>query len=127
MKNSAPSVHYCISNNYSKMLLATTLTALFLSIFPPKSNCFITLLREKCPNTGFLLVCIFPHSDWIQRDTTYFSVFSPNAGKYGPEKTPYLTTFHAVHLVITKQYLTKAVLPFGSLSKWLCATSKVAR
>ena len=24
------------------------------------------------------------------------SVFSPNAGKYGPEKTPHLDTFHAV-------------------------------
>ena len=24
------------------------------------------------------------------------SIFSPNAGKYGPEKTPYLGTFHAV-------------------------------
>ena len=23
-------------------------------------------------------------------------VFSPNTGKYGPEKTPYLDTFHAV-------------------------------
>ena len=23
-------------------------------------------------------------------------VFSPNAGKYGPEKTPYLDTFHTV-------------------------------
>ena len=27
---------------------------------------------------------------------TYLSVFSPNAGKYGPEKTPYLDTFHVV-------------------------------
>ena len=26
----------------------------------------------------------------------YFPVFRPNAGKYGPEKTPYLVTFHAV-------------------------------
>ena len=26
----------------------------------------------------------------------YFPVFSPNAGKYGVEKTPYLDTFHAV-------------------------------
>ena len=26
----------------------------------------------------------------------YLSAFSPNAGKYGPEKTPYLDTFHAV-------------------------------
>ena len=27
----------------------------------------------------------------------YFPVFSPNAGKCGLEKTPYLDTFHAVH------------------------------
>ena len=26
----------------------------------------------------------------------YFLAFSPNTGKYGPEKTPYLDTFHAV-------------------------------
>ena len=26
----------------------------------------------------------------------YFPVFCPNAEKYGPEKTPYLDTFHAV-------------------------------
>ena len=26
----------------------------------------------------------------------YFLVFSPNAGKYGPEKTPYLDNLHAV-------------------------------
>ena len=26
----------------------------------------------------------------------YFSVFSSNGGKYGPEKIPYLDTFHAV-------------------------------
>ena len=25
-----------------------------------------------------------------------WSLFSPNAGKYGPENTPYLDTFHAV-------------------------------
>ena len=28
--------------------------------------------------------------------TAYLSVFSPNAGKYGPEKTPYLDTFQTV-------------------------------
>ena len=34
---------------------------------------------------------------------TYFPVFSPNTGKYGPEKTPYLDTFHGVasHAFIT--------------------------
>ena len=26
----------------------------------------------------------------------YFPIFSPNTGKCGPEKTPYLDTFHAV-------------------------------
>ena len=26
----------------------------------------------------------------------YFPVFSPNAGRCGPEKTPYLDTFHEV-------------------------------
>ena len=28
-----------------------------------------TTLREKCPNPEFFLVRIFPHSDWIRRDT----------------------------------------------------------
>ena len=53
-------------------------------------------LREKCPNTEFFMVRILPHSDWIRRVTEYLSVFSPNARKYGPEKSPYLDTFHAV-------------------------------
>ena len=47
---------------------------------------------------GVFLVRILPHLDWIQKDTKYLSVFSPNAGKYGPEKIPSLDTFHAVHL-----------------------------
>ena len=29
-------------------------------------------------------------------NTERYSVFSPNAGKYGPEKTPYLDTFQGV-------------------------------
>ena len=27
----------------------------------------LPILREKCPNTEFLLVCIFLYSDWIRR------------------------------------------------------------
>ena len=42
-------------------------------------------LREKCRNTEFFLVRIFPHLEWIRRDT-HPSVFNSNAGKYGPEK-----------------------------------------
>ena len=29
----------------------------------------------------------------------YFPVFSPNTGKYGPKKTTYLDTFHAVKIL----------------------------
>ena len=36
-----------------------------------------------------------------------FSVFSPNAGKYGPEKTPYLDNFHAVQITATSQFILK--------------------
>ena len=39
-------------------------------------------LPEKCPNTDF--------------STPYFAVISPNTGKYGPVKSPYLDTFYAV-------------------------------
>ena len=53
-------------------------------------------LSEMRPNTEFFQVRIFLHSDWIRRNTKYLSVFSPNARKYGPEKTAYLDTFHAV-------------------------------
>ena len=49
-------------------------------------------LREKCPNADLFLVRIFLYSKWIRK----ISVFSPNTGKYGPEITPYLDTFHAV-------------------------------
>ena len=45
--------------------------------------------REKCPNTELFLVRSFLY-------TPYLSVFSPNTGKYGPEITPYLHTFHVV-------------------------------
>ena len=70
------------------------------------SNSFIRIsfdsyaisLREKSVQirSFFFLVGIFLHSDWIRRDTPHLSVFSPSAGKYGPEKTPYLNTFHVV-------------------------------
>ena len=45
-------------------------------------------LREKCPNTGLFLVRIFLYWGWK---------YSPNTGKYGPEITPYLDTFHLMH------------------------------
>ena len=53
---------------------------------------------RKASIFGIIHVRIFTHLDWIRRDTEYPSVFSPNAGKYGPEKTQYLDTFHALFM-----------------------------
>ena len=51
-------------------------------------------------------------------DTKYLSVFSPNAGKYGPEITPYLDTFQAVNI------LRKISLQFQNLK--LSISCKIA-
>ena len=55
----------------------------------------------KVSKYGVFLVCIFAHSDWIRRDTEYLSIFNPNAGKYRPDKTPHLDTFHTVLRLLT--------------------------
>ena len=70
-------------------------------------------LREKCPNTEFFLVSIFSDSNWIQRNTNYLSVFSPNVGKYGPKKTSYFDIFHAMNtlsIAFKKVYLAVYLL-----------------
>ena len=41
-----------------------------------------------------------PYFPEFRLNTERYGVFSPNRGKYGPEKTPYLDTFHAVLLDI---------------------------
>ena len=56
-------------------------------------------LCDMCRTTEVFLFRFFLHLDRIQRDAKYLSVFSPNAGKYGPEKTPYLNTFHVVNII----------------------------
>ena len=45
---------------------------------------------------GVILFCIFLHWDWMRRDTPYISVFSLNAGRYGPEKLQIQTLLHSV-------------------------------
>ena len=52
-------------------------------------------------------------------NTERYEVFSPNAGKYGPEKTPYLDTFHAVLPIISKSeplHLAELTFTFDSPS-----------
>ena len=57
-------------------------------------------MREKCPNMEFFW-SVFSAFVLNTTDTSYLSVFSSNAGKYEPQKTPYLNTFHAVKVVIS--------------------------
>ena len=54
---------------------------------------FETNTAWKMSVFGVFLFYIFPHSEWIPRDTPYLSVFNPNAKKYGPEKLRIRTLF----------------------------------
>ena len=53
-------------------------------------------MREKYPDIEFFRIRIFPYSDIIRIFTPQISVFSPNMGKYVPEKFLYLDTFEMV-------------------------------
>ena len=67
-------------------------------------------LREDCPKTEIfwsVFSCVqFKYRKenagqkklrvWTLFFWSVFPVFSPNTGKYGPEKAPFLDTFHAV-------------------------------
>ena len=75
---------------------------------------FCAATAWKCPNIEFSLIRIFSHSDWIRRDTEYLSLFSLNARKCGPEKTPYLDTFHAVCIY----NMIFNLLPFRKQYSW---------
>ena len=58
---------------------------------------------EKRPNTEFSPGLFFP-------------VFSPNAGKYAPEKARYLETFHAVLLTVFNKYFKPEPYLMDSIS-----------
>ena len=67
---------FCALSIYLKIRFVKSVQTriFFWSVF----SCIRTEYRVFSPNTG------------------KYRVFSPNTGKYGPEKTPYLDTFHAV-------------------------------
>ena len=53
-------------------------------------------MREKYPNTEFFSSPYFPAFGLNMERYLVSLRFSPNVGKYGLEKTPYLDTFHTV-------------------------------
>ena len=60
-------------------------------------------LREffNAPKYGVISGPYFP-AFRLNMERYYLSVLNPNAGKYGPEITPYLDIFHAVFCACTK-------------------------
>ena len=46
----------------------------------------------------------------------YFPVFGLHTGKYGPEKTPYLKTFHAVILVEPDTLVSGLIVVISSIN-----------
>ena len=61
-------------------------------------------LHEKCRNTEFfwsVFSCIRTEYEDLVR---IYSVFTPNTGKYGPEKTAYLDTPHVVLTDILRNF-----------------------
>ena len=63
--------------------------------------------HEHCVKSVQILSFFWSVFSRILTEYGYLSVFSPNAGKYGPEITPYLDTFQAVKIFSDQQYLWK--------------------
>ena len=63
----------------------------------------------------------------VQIRSFFWSVFSPNEGRYGPEKTPYLDTFYAVAVVILSylRHLSNKFSEKGTFSNFGEKTSKM--
>ena len=86
-------------NNERYSVIISWLCYFFISLYISKVESYSTptTLFYHCVK-GVRVRCFsglhFLHSDWIRRDTPYLSLFSPNAGKYGPEnfRTPTLFT-----------------------------------
>ena len=64
------------TKNYAETMTKTKCISKLSKKYQLKNNLRVSLttfyaysLHGKCPNTAFFLVRIFPHSDWIRRDT----------------------------------------------------------
>ena len=84
---------HCDARVFYENSINCFILAILRSIRDISMKRFLSTLYEMCPNTEFFLVRLFPHSDWLRRDTKYLSIFSPNAGKYGPGKLRIWTLF----------------------------------
>ena len=72
-----------------------------MSLFMPRRLSYPHILDTRWVEIFSTIHCVKS----FQIRSFFWSIFSPNARKYGPEKTPYLDTFHAV--IYLKLRLTK--------------------
>ena len=79
---------YCLGFKWcAKYTAQNDLVDLYHSIYHLQLQNGLPALREKCPNTALFLVLIFPHLDWIRRDT------AREVSKYGVISGPYFPAF----------------------------------
>ena len=84
-----------IESNFKNIANTLNTQVSLLSMMPPMGESFdfhVLVLMMHLRNTAWIVPKYGVFS------SPYFSVFSPNTGKYGPEKTPYLDTLPAVEI-----------------------------
>ena len=59
----------------------------------------------------------FPHLDWIRRDTSYLSVFSPNAGKYAKNADQNNSEYGHIYAVNITGLLREILILFRKFQK----------
>ena len=67
---------------------------------------------------GVFLVRIFPHSDWIRKNTPYSLCIQSKCGKMQTRKILNMGTFHAVPIICLNHFLTVC---WHELTKWFVA------
>ena len=101
VRSSVTNISTCFNLYFVKSVRIRSLLIFFSLMNTQAQNCWYGSVCVFDQNfVGFFLVCIFSYSEWIR-------IFSPNMGKCGSEKTPYLSNFHTVLriLIHSKSYI----------------------
>ena len=76
-------LHFLCSDKYTTRIMYIWISQVIHHEFRFHFAChFVKRVRIRS-HSGPHFLHIFPHSNWIRRDASYLSVFSPNAGKCG--------------------------------------------
>ena len=90
VRSSVTNISTCFNLYFVKSVRIRSLLIFFSLMNTQAQNCWYGSVCAFDQNfVRFFLVRILPYSEWIR-------IFSPNMGKCGSEKTPYLGNFHTV-------------------------------